>query len=188
MYRSINVREKHHKYTQRYEKREKYHALNSVYLPFEHSMTRGTFGKYVKMVRSAWVTVEKEKKKEKERMKKRIAAAPGFSIRVSEDETSWRDSLSCENLWQLSYRLQWLPFKRVYIDREIQAAVMSETCLQLLFGRVRCLAFRGVKSRQPPTPSTLKFLKRRAKFCDTPGNFRPSRIDVERVIRFILPL
>lgn len=40
------------------------------------------------MVRSAWVTVEKERKKEKERMKKRIAAAPGFSIRVSEDETS----------------------------------------------------------------------------------------------------
>lgn len=65
---------------------------------------------------------------------------------------------------------------------------MSETCLQLLFGRVRCLAFRGVKSRQPPTPSTLKSLKRQAKFGDTPENFRSSRIDVERVIRFILPL
>lgn len=41
---------------------------------------------------------------------KRILATAGFSIRVSEDETSYHDSLSCENLWQLSYRLQWLPF------------------------------------------------------------------------------
>lgn len=51
-----------------------------------------------------------KKKNKKEKKDSWLGEGPGFSIRVSEDETSWRDSLSCENLWQLSYLLQWLPF------------------------------------------------------------------------------
>lgn len=33
----------------------------------------------------------------------------------------------------------------VYIDREIQAVIMSETCLQLLFSRIHCLAFQHTR-------------------------------------------
>lgn len=56
-----------------------------------------------------WSQREKKKNK-KEKKDSWLGEGAGFPIRVSEDETSWRDSLSCENLWQLSYLLQWLPF------------------------------------------------------------------------------